>query len=167
MPTTRSKTSKRTSTRRKTAKRPTAKGSKRKVSRKSTSKKSSKKATPSMKKRSGSKGRSRKSMTKKSSRKVTRKAGSMKTACITGSFDGDIMASGHVHIAPGSTCKANLKAGSVQVDGAMNGNVMANKVVQLGTKCKFKGTLVAPKLVAADGAAFEGFCKLGGRRKAA
>ena len=54
----------------------------------------------------------------------------------------------------------------MQVDGACQGNAYVKGTMKLGSKSTFKGRLVAPTFVAANGAAFEGYCKIG-RRKAA
>jgi cytoskeletal protein CcmA (bactofilin family) len=87
-------------------------------------------------------------------------------ASLTGTFQGDIRASGHLHIASGAKCSANVKAQSVNVDGSFNGKLVAQNQMKLGRKSQIRGEIVADKLVATDGASFFGTCKLG-RMKAA
>jgi cytoskeletal protein CcmA (bactofilin family) len=171
-------TAKRRTVKRKT----TAKRTGRKVARKSKSKPAAKRST-SKKKRSTAKrvgkkrstakrvGKKRATAKRSSVKKVrrkrsTRKSTMSKTASISGSFDGDIFSNGQLHIAPGAKFNANVKASNVQVDGQVVGCVTAGSTMKLGSKSQVKGKIVAPTLFAANGAAFEGYCKLG-RRKAA
>lgn len=89
------------------------------------------------------------------------------TAFITGSFDGHIVANGQLCIARGAQCNANMKASSMQIDGKVRGMVVASNTMKLGSQCQVHGTIVTDKLVAADGAVFNGQCRLGRYRKAA
>lgn len=88
------------------------------------------------------------------------------SACITGAFEGDIMAKGHLCIAAGAKCVANVLGQNVQVDGFVQGRVTARNTMKLGSKAVIKGEIIADNLQAADGAVFIGHCTLGRRRAA-
>ncbi len=154
MATTRSKKSRRRSAKRSSARRTTAKRSaaKRTGSKRSSSRRVSAKRT-SPKRRS-------------TARKSAKRSTSSKIAHITGSFDGNMSTSGQLHFASGAKCSGNIQAGSIQIDGAIKGNVFARNQIKLGRKAQIKGKLSAFKFVAEEGACFDGHFKLG-RRNAA
>ena len=114
--------------------------------------------------------KSKRQTSRRTTRKTSRKAMTTKspqTTMITGQFEGDITSSGHLCFTHGSKCKANVKAGSVQVDGAVAGNVYASGAMKLGRRSYVNGTIVAERLSCADGATFVGRCMLGRMKKAA
>jgi cytoskeletal protein CcmA (bactofilin family) len=83
------------------------------------------------------------------------------TARILGTFEGSITAKGELQVAEGATCRATVDAGKIMVDGAVDGNINARERVELTAKARIKGDLVAPRLVVAEGASFEGHVKVG------
>ena len=83
------------------------------------------------------------------------------TAKILGSCDGKITAKGELQIASGSTCKAEVSAAKVAIDGAVEGNITASERVQLNGNAKMIGDLVATTLVVESGAAFNGHVRVG------
>jgi cytoskeletal protein CcmA (bactofilin family) len=83
------------------------------------------------------------------------------TARLLGSFEGTITAKGELQIAQGATCKAAVDAAKVTVDGDVDGNVTARDRVELTSKAKMKGDVVALRLVVAEGASFVGHCTVG------
>lgn len=99
-------------------------------------------------------------------RKSSRGSAGSQAASLTGTFQGDIRADGHLHIASGAKCAANVKAQSVNVDGAFSGRLVARQRMKLGPRSQIRGEIVADKLTALDGASFFGTCRLG-RAKAA
>jgi DNA-binding GntR family transcriptional regulator len=80
---------------------------------------------------------------------------------------GDIRANGPVWITKSAKCNARVHAPSVQLDGTMKGTVHATNTMKLGPQCNMHGTIVADQLVCANGASFNGTCKIGRYRKAA
>src|ERR1044071_4572713 len=76
------------------------------------------------------------------------------SARILGKFEGNIHAKGELHIADGASCKAVVEANKVTVDGTVEGNVSARERVELTSKAKMKGDLVAARLLVAEGASF-------------
>lgn len=84
-----------------------------------------------------------------------------RSARIVGKFDGKIAAKGELQVADGALCKAEVEAQNVTIDGEVQGNVMAREKVQLNSKAKIAGDIVAEKLVVAEGASFFGNCSVG------
>ena len=55
---------------------------------------------------------------------------------------------------------ANVSVGVAQVNGTVNGDVVAPEKIQLGRTARVVGTITTPKLVIEDGAVFEGGCTM-------
>ena len=83
------------------------------------------------------------------------------SARILGKFEGTIHAKGELHIADGASCKAVVEANKVTVEGAVEGNVSARERIELTSKAKMKGDLVAARLLVAEGASFTGHVTVG------
>lgn len=83
------------------------------------------------------------------------------TARVLGTFEGNITAKGELQIADGATCKANVEAGKVVVDGLVEGNLTARERVELNAKARIRGDVVAARLVVADGASVSGRVTIG------
>jgi cytoskeletal protein CcmA (bactofilin family) len=77
-------------------------------------------------------------------------------ARILGTFEGTIEAKGELQVANGASCKAAVEALKVLVDGDVDGNLTAKERVELTSKAKVKGDLIAARLVVAEGASFVG-----------
>jgi cytoskeletal protein CcmA (bactofilin family) len=82
-------------------------------------------------------------------------------ARILGRFEGTIRSKGQVEVADKATCKAVVEAGTVQVDGTVEGNITATDRVQLNATARVTGDLVAAKLVVTEGASFTGHVNVG------
>jgi len=82
-------------------------------------------------------------------------------ARILGTFEGKIAAKGELQVADGATCKAEVDAGAIVVDGTVEGDVTARDKVQLNPKARIQGDVVAAKLIMAEGASFTGHCRVG------
>ncbi len=82
-------------------------------------------------------------------------------ARILGRFEGTIRSKGQVEVADKATCKAVVEAGTVQVDGTVEGNITATDRVQLNATARVTGDLVAAKLVVTEGASFTGHISVG------
>jgi cytoskeletal protein CcmA (bactofilin family) len=83
------------------------------------------------------------------------------TARILGTFEGRIVAKGEVQIGEGAACKAAVEGATVIVDGVIEGDVQARERVQLNSKARVIGDVVATTLVVAEGASFHGHCHVG------
>ncbi len=82
-------------------------------------------------------------------------------ARILGRFEGTIRSKGQVEVADKATCKAVVEAGTVQVDGTVEGNITATERVQLNATARVTGDVVAAKLVVTEGASFTGHVSVG------
>jgi cytoskeletal protein CcmA (bactofilin family) len=80
---------------------------------------------------------------------------------LLGKFEGTITAKGQLHVADGASCKAQVEAGEITVDGTIEGNVTAKEKIQLNAKAQIQGDVVASKLIVAEGAAFNGHVSVG------
>lgn len=83
-------------------------------------------------------------------------------ACkLLGTFEGTINAKGQLHVAEGASCKAEVEAADIVVDGSVEGNITAREKIQLNAKSKVVGDVVAAKLMVAEGASFSGHVSVG------
>lgn len=83
------------------------------------------------------------------------------SAKILGGFEGKISAKGEVIIGETANCRATVEAGTVIVDGPLEGDIIARDRIQLTPKAKVKGDLIAASLSVGEGASFVGHCKVG------
>ncbi len=82
-------------------------------------------------------------------------------ARILGKFEGTIQAKGQVEIVDKAVCKATVQAGTVQVDGRVEGDITAVEKALLNTTASVVGDMVASRLVVSEGAAFHGHLHVG------
>lgn len=78
-----------------------------------------------------------------------------------GKFEGQIESKGQLLIAEGATLTGEVKAGSIQVDGLVKGNLLATEKVYLTATARLEGDLQTARLEVADGAVFIGRCTVG------
>ncbi|MBL8877245.1 MAG: polymer-forming cytoskeletal protein [Phycisphaerae bacterium] len=83
------------------------------------------------------------------------------SAKILGGFEGKISAKGEVIIGETANCRATVEAGTVIVDGPIEGDIIAKDRIQLTPKAKVKGDIIAASLTVGEGASFVGHCKVG------
>lgn len=82
-------------------------------------------------------------------------------ARLLGTIEGSVTAKGEFHVADGANCLASINAAKVLIDGSVAGDVTASERVELNSKARLKGDLVAAKLIVTEGATFEGHCRIG------
>ncbi len=82
-------------------------------------------------------------------------------AQILGEFEGSVGAKGELHVADGATCRANIEATTVVVDGVVEGNIHAIESVRLSETARVRGDIVAGKMIVAEGAMIAGACHIG------
>jgi cytoskeletal protein CcmA (bactofilin family) len=82
-------------------------------------------------------------------------------ARILGTVEGKIVAKGELQVASGASCIAEIEAGTITVDGNVSGNVTAHDRLELNAKASIRGDVVASRLIVAEGATFEGHCRVG------
>ena len=84
-----------------------------------------------------------------------------RTAKIAAELEGEIPGKRARHVAQAATCKGDVDASSVNVDGTIEGNVNARERVQLSAKGTIRGDVTAGKMAMAEGASFFGNLSVG------
>lgn len=84
-----------------------------------------------------------------------------KSVKILGGFEGSISTNGSLVVAGEGIVQADVEAGTIAVEGQINGNVMAKDLVELKKTARLQGDLKCERLVVVDGARFVGHCDVG------
>lgn len=82
-------------------------------------------------------------------------------AKVLGRVEGSITGKGKLLIAGGSTCKANVTASEVAIEGFIDGNVEATERVEIKAKGRISGDIVASRMTMGDGASIDGHVRIG------
>ncbi|HLC17792.1 MAG TPA: polymer-forming cytoskeletal protein [Thermodesulfobacteriota bacterium] len=90
--------------------------------------------------------------------KVEGKLSFDKTVRIDGSFKGEINATGTLVVGEGAFVEADIKVGTLIINGEVRGTVEATGRVELQAPAKLVGELRAPNLIIGEGTIFEGNC---------
>lgn len=83
------------------------------------------------------------------------------SAKILGKFEGKLTAKGELQVGQGAQCKATVDAGTIIIDGEIEGNVTARERAKLNATAKIIGDITAKTLIVAEGATFTGRCHVG------
>ncbi|MGP1415543.1 MAG: bactofilin family protein [Treponema sp.] len=83
-----------------------------------------------------------------------------KPLMIKGVFTGSINSESALSIEEGAIVKANVKADSLVVKGALEGDVVAETVVRIYPSGKLSGDVTAPEVILDSGCYFTGNCKM-------
>jgi cytoskeletal protein CcmA (bactofilin family) len=84
---------------------------------------------------------------------------------IDGKFSGQIFTKDTLVIGEGARVNAEINAGTVIINGVVEGNVRATQLIELHPPGRMKGNLEAPALSVDKGVLFEGTCKMEGAGK--
>ncbi|MFA9480123.1 polymer-forming cytoskeletal protein [Phycisphaerales bacterium AB-hyl4] len=84
-----------------------------------------------------------------------------RSAKINGKFEGEVTAQGELKVSEKALCKANVDAGSIAVDGLVEGNVNCKDRIQLNASGQIKGDIVAAKMIMAEGSSLHGHVAIG------
>jgi len=84
------------------------------------------------------------------------------TVRIDGKFSGEIHTNDVLVIGEGARVQAEINAGSVVINGEVQGNIRAKTSIELHPPAKVRGNLEAPSLSIDKGVMFEGTCKMEG-----
>ncbi len=79
---------------------------------------------------------------------------------IDGKFTGQIFTKDTLVIGDGAKVSAEISAGTVIVNGAVEGNIRASQTVELHQPGRVKGNVETPSLSIDRGVVFEGSCKM-------
>jgi cytoskeletal protein CcmA (bactofilin family) len=81
---------------------------------------------------------------------------------IDGKIDGKILVHDHhLNIGPNGHIDAEVHAKSVQINGAVTGNITADDRVEISSSGSVLGDVTAPRVVLADGSSFKGSIDMG------
>ena len=82
--------------------------------------------------------------------------------CVDGEIEGPIQAEGGcLRLGPDSRGKGPVTVDELELEGNLEGNVVALRVARLKTGATLRGTLSSPKVFVADGARIQGACRIG------
>jgi cytoskeletal protein CcmA (bactofilin family) len=84
---------------------------------------------------------------------------------IDGSVDGEIRCHGRLTIGEGAEIRAKISGDVVVIHGNVEGDVTAKEKVELGAPARLLGNIEAPRLVIAEGGAFDGKCVMAKARE--
>lgn len=79
---------------------------------------------------------------------------------IDGKFSGQIMTKDVITIGPGARVNADITAGTVIVNGTVEGTIRATALVELHPPARVKGTIETPAMSMEKGVIFEGSTKM-------
>ena len=80
---------------------------------------------------------------------------------LMGRFEGKVTTPGRLHVAKEAKLHADVEAGAINVEGEVQGNLVANDRIELKQSAKYEGDLRASKLVVDEGAVFSGHVSVG------
>ncbi len=83
---------------------------------------------------------------------------------IDGKFSGQIFTKDTLVVGEGARVNAEINAGTVIVNGVVEGNIKATQLIELHTPGRVKGNLETPSLSIDKGVMFEGSCKMDGAK---
>lgn len=78
------------------------------------------------------------------------------TVLMLGSFEGDIVLDGTLHVGPESRIDANIAATAIVIAGSVRGNLSSNTRVEVLPSGSFTGSVRSGSFTAADGAVVKG-----------
>jgi len=83
---------------------------------------------------------------------------------IDGKFSGQIFTKDTLVVGEGARVNAEINAGTVIVNGVVEGNIKATQLIELHQPGRVKGNLETPALSIDKGVMFEGSCKMDGTK---
>ena len=88
---------------------------------------------------------------------------------LLGKLEGEIESKGQLHIGEGALLTGDARAGTIQLDGQVKGNLIADTKVHLSASARLEGDLETARLEVAEGAVLVGRCTIGvdGKQRAA
>jgi cytoskeletal protein CcmA (bactofilin family) len=80
---------------------------------------------------------------------------------IDGHFSGRVTSpTGTLIVGSGGQVDANIEVAVAQIQGSVNGDIIASQRIELGRAGKLNGNIQTPSLVIEQGGVFEGSCKM-------
>ena len=87
------------------------------------------------------------------------------TVRVDGKLDGEIFTKDSLVVGKSAEIRADIHAGSLVIGGTVNGNITAEKKVELHSGARLYGNISTPSLVIAEGVIFEGSCTMGNKKQ--
>ena len=84
---------------------------------------------------------------------------------IDGKLEGEIFTKDTLVVGESATVKATVHAGILVVGGTVQGNITAEKKVELHSSARLYGNISTPSLSIAEGVIFEGSCTMGKKQE--
>ena len=88
-------------------------------------------------------------------------------ARLDGKFDGEIFSEDALIIGEAAVIKAEIKVGTLIVDGEVRGNVSATSKIEIHSSGRLYGNITTPTLVIQENGRFDGSCRMEGAEEAA
>src|SRR4051794_13901679 len=82
------------------------------------------------------------------------------TVRIDGNLTGEIFSDDILVIGEGADVKAKIEIGTLIVEGHVEGNIRAARLVELRAPARVRGNIETPHLVIEKGVVFDGHCKM-------
>ena len=82
-------------------------------------------------------------------------------ASVEGEVEGPIEADGCLRVGPESRVSGPVTVDELELEGNLDGDVVARRVARLETGATLRGTLHSPRVFVADGAHIQGPCRIG------
>jgi cytoskeletal protein CcmA (bactofilin family) len=89
------------------------------------------------------------------------------TLIINGKFRGELLSPDTLLVGESAELEAEVRVGTVIVNGSVNGNITARERVELRAGARIAGGIVTPALVLEEGVVFDGRCSMIGDEVAA
>jgi cytoskeletal protein CcmA (bactofilin family) len=89
------------------------------------------------------------------------------TLIINGKFRGELLSPDTLLVGETAELEADVRVGTVIVNGSVNGNITARERVELRAGARIAGGIVTPALVLEEGVVFDGRCSMIGDEIAA
>ena len=80
---------------------------------------------------------------------------------LQGKLEGSVRTPGKLHIDREAKMQADVRAGSIAIEGQVRGNLVASDRVELKSTADYEGDLSASKLIVEEGAIFKGHVSVG------
>ena len=87
------------------------------------------------------------------------------TVRVDGKLEGEIFTKDTLVVGESATVKAAIHAGMIIIGGTVEGNITAEKKVELQASARLYGNISTPSLSIAEGVVFEGSCTMGKKRE--
>jgi cytoskeletal protein CcmA (bactofilin family) len=88
-------------------------------------------------------------------------------ARLDGKFDGEILSENELVVGESAIVNAEIKVGTVIINGQLNGNVSATVKAEIHSTGRLHGNIATPVLVIEEGGILDGMCKMAKREEIA